>query len=136
MNGFRLELHGATERRAFEAVESFIGEDASGSFGILPGHERLVTALVFGLASFRPAGGDWQYLATTGGTLYFADGALRIATRRFLVEPDYAAVSAALERQLATEEAELRRVRDSLHRLEEGMYRRLERLQRPREGGR
>lgn len=135
MNGFRLELHGATERRVFDAVESFVGEDASGSFGILPGHERFVTALIFGLASFRPAGSDWQYLATAGGTLYFAGGALYIATRRFLVEPGYAAVSAALARQLAAEEAELHRVRDSLHRLEEGMYRRLERLQRGREGG-
>ncbi|HYW03690.1 MAG TPA: F0F1 ATP synthase subunit epsilon [Gammaproteobacteria bacterium] len=134
MSGFRLELNGATERRVFEDVESFVGEDGSGSFGVLPGHERLITPLVFGLASFRPSAGDWQYLATTGGTLYFADGVLRIATRRFLVEPDYAAVSAALERQLAAEEAEMHRVRDSLHRLEEGMYRRLEWLQRGREG--
>ncbi len=134
MTGFRLELHGATGQHRVEAVESFVGEDPTGSFGILAGHERFVTALVFGLASFRPAGGPWHYVATSGGTAYFADGVLRVATRRFLVDRDFDAVSAALARQLASEEAELRRVRDSLHRLEEGMYRRLERLQRGREG--
>ena len=50
MSGFTLHLFAAERHERIEAVMSFVGEDASGSFGILPQHDRFMTALTFGVA--------------------------------------------------------------------------------------
>ena len=38
----------------------FVGEDTSGSFGILADHSRMMTTLVVGLARFRIGDTNWQ----------------------------------------------------------------------------
>ena len=53
MSGLELHLESATSRDCIEQVTSFVAEDASGSFGILPGHERMVTVVEFGMSRFR-----------------------------------------------------------------------------------
>ena len=50
MNTFVLHLQSATQNERIEKVESFVGRDASGSFGILAGHAPFMTSLVFGMA--------------------------------------------------------------------------------------
>lgn len=45
---------------------SFVGADRSGAFGLLAGHERMVTALLFGLGRFHATECVWQYLALQG----------------------------------------------------------------------
>lgn len=134
MTEMRLTLASAAAIRQIESVVSFVAEDASGQFGLLPGHVRLITPLAFGMARYRVAGGDWEYLATTGGVLD-ADGAeIRVATRRFLIDSDYAAISAALEAELAEESEAIRALHESLQRIEEGVVRRLWELRRSRAG--
>lgn len=125
MTAFTLTLLDATQTQRIEGVTSFVGEDASGSFGILPGHARLMTVLVFGLARFRTTAGDWRYLALPGALLSFSDDELSIGTRRFLIDDDYARISAALQQQLLTEEQTLDDIRTSLHRMEEQLFRRM-----------
>lgn len=119
-----MHLQSATQYERVDGVESFIGEDASGKFGILPGHARFMTALVFGLARFRTAAG-WQYLALPGGLLYFAGGELTINTRRFLLDVDYTRISRLLSEQLLAEEETLHRIKESVHRMEQEMLRRI-----------
>jgi F-type H+-transporting ATPase subunit epsilon len=130
MSGFVLHLQGATQYERVEGVRSFVGEDASGAFGILPGHARFMTSLLFGLARFRTGERAWQFLALPGALLYFSDNALYLCTRRYLCDPDYARISAALEQQLLAEEQDLRGMKDSLRRMEEGMLRRLWQMRR------
>jgi len=130
MSGFVLHLQGATQYERVEGVRSFVGEDASGAFGILPGHARFMTSLLFGLARFRTGEGAWQFLALPGALLYFSDNALYLCVRRYLRDPDYARISAALEQQLLAEEQDLRGMKDSLRRMEEGMLRRLWQMRR------
>jgi F-type H+-transporting ATPase subunit epsilon len=130
MSGFVLHLQGATQYERVEGVRSFVGEDASGAFGILPGHARFMTSLLFGLARYRTGEGAWQFLALPGALLYFSDNALHLCTRRYLRDPDYARISAALEQQLLAEEQDLRGMKDSLRRMEEGMLRRLWQMRR------
>lgn len=125
MNGFSLTLHDATHSESFEGVSAFVGEDASGSFGIRAGHARLMASLVFGLARFRFDGSDWRYLALPGALLYFMDNRLIITSRRYLIDDDYQRISAALGEQLLSEEDTLRVMKNSLHRMEEEMLRRL-----------
>jgi len=125
MKTFRLTLSDAIHRETFEEVISFVGEDASGSFGLLAGHARLMTALLFGLARFRRADGHWRYLAFPGALLYFVNDELSISTRRYLLDDDYGRISAALQEQLLAEEEGLRTMKESLHRMEEELLRRM-----------
>jgi F-type H+-transporting ATPase subunit epsilon len=125
MRTFRMTLCDSTRRESFEEVVSFVGEDASGSFGILAGHARLMTTLLFGLARFRRADGAWRYLAFPGALLYFVNDELSLSTRRYLLDDDYERISTALQEQLLAEEEELHVMKESLHRMEEELLRRL-----------
>ena len=125
MRTFRLMLCDATRRESFDDVVSFVGEDATGSFGILAGHARLMTSLLFGLARFRRADGAWHYLAFPGALLYFVNDELSIGTRRYLLDDDYERISVALQEQLLAEEEGLRVIKESLHRMEEELLRRM-----------
>lgn len=125
-----MHLMSADGYRRVEGVQSFVGEDESGAFGLLPRHERFMTPLRFGLGRFRGGDGPWQYLATVGGIAYFAGGELSVSTRRFLVNPDYAAISAALDAELAEEQKQSQELRESLRHIEETMLRRLWQLRR------
>ena len=125
MNTFTLILRDATRSERIEGVTSFVGEDASGSFGILAGHARTMTTLVFGMARFRCADTGWRYLALPGAVLYFVDNELMISTRRYLMDRDYEQISAALQKQLLAEEEQLRTTKESLHRMDEEVLRRM-----------
>lgn len=125
MNGFELEVCGAAQTLQLSGVRSFIGEDASGSFGLQADHARFMTVLEFGLARFRTADADWQYLALPGALLYFAQGRLWIGTRRFLLDSDYTHISRLLREQLREEERALSDTKASLRRMEEELLRRL-----------
>lgn len=125
MNTFTLQVYGATRGLRLEDVCSFVGEDASGSFGLQAGHARFMTCLSFGLSRFRQAGGVWQYLAMPGAVLYFAGNRLQLSTRKFLVHEDYGQVVEQLHSELLAEEESLRDLRASLKRLEEEILKRI-----------
>jgi F-type H+-transporting ATPase subunit epsilon len=125
LSTFTLHLCGAGLYERVEDVTAFVGADASGSFGVLPGHAPLVTCLRFGLARYRRAGAGWRHLAVPGAVVRFADGALHLAARRYLEDDDPARLAAALEDVLLKEEAELHEVREALKHMEEAMLRRL-----------
>jgi F-type H+-transporting ATPase subunit epsilon len=130
MSGFTLQLYDSRQSETIDGVSSFVAEDASGSFGILPDHARLMTNLVFGLARFRleqSAGGEgaWHYLAMPGAVLYFADNTLTLATRHYLIDEDYDRISHRLANELLNEEEELHDLRESLKRMEEAMLKRI-----------
>ena len=125
MNSFTLRLHDAIRSEEIKEVTSFVGEDKSGSFGILAGHARLITSLIIGLARFRVGDGDWQYLALPGAVLYFHDNVLILSTRRYLLDDDYMRISQALQQQLIAEEEQLHSMKESLHRMEEEVLKRL-----------
>lgn len=125
MKSFTLQLQDATQIETIEGVTSFVGEDASGSFGILADHARLMTLLVIGLARFRVGEDDWQYLAITGAVLYFHNNLLTLSTRHYLLDNDYMRISQALQHQLLREEEKLHTIKESLHRMEEEALKRL-----------
>ncbi|MBI1395984.1 MAG: F0F1 ATP synthase subunit epsilon [Betaproteobacteria bacterium] len=130
MNTFRMRVQAGIAQTVVENVASFIGEDASGQFGILPGREPLVTVLEPGLARFRTPDAPWRYVAISAATLRFDGRDLDIATRRFLLGDDYRALSEALERQAAAEESHRTRLRSNLRQLERAMFERLWNLER------
>jgi len=125
MNTFTLALHDSAQVQEFADVYSFVGEDASGSFGLLAGHARFMTNLSFGLARFRLQEGAWQYVAMPGAALYFHANRLWIGTRRFVLDDDYVRISRLLREQLLAEEQALQQTRSSLRRMEEELLRKL-----------
>lgn len=130
MSPFVLNLFDATHEQRITGVTSFVGEDASGCFGIQPNHARFMTTLVFGLARFRLGTQDWQFLALPGAVLYFNNNELTISTRHFLIDTDLERISVLLDRQLIAEEDNLRATRESLHRMEQAMLERMLTLKR------
>ena len=125
MRAFTLRLQDATRSEQISGVTSFVGEDDSGSFGILPGHARMMTSLIMGLARFRIGDDTWKYLAVPGAVLYFHDEELTLSTRRYLVDDDYMRISQALQQQLLAEEETLHTIKRSLRQMEEEALKRL-----------
>jgi F-type H+-transporting ATPase subunit epsilon len=130
MSTFTLHLQSARESERIEAVESFVGEDASGSFGLKARHERFMTVAVFGLARYRRESQAWQYLALPGALVYFVDNRLFVSTRRYIRDSDYALISQALTEQLLKEEEALAGLKQSVRGMEETLLRRLLDLER------
>ena len=135
MSDLCLLLESPARCERIEHVASFVGEDGSGSFGILPGHEALLTVLEFGLSRFRRANEPWQYLAAPGAVVLLQDGDLHFATRRYLLGDDFETIHAALQEQIRVEEQSLRAIKTSLHGLEQEMLRRLWEIGRRKGGG-
>lgn len=125
MKYFTLRLEDAATSQEIAQVSSFVGQDRSGSFGILPGHARMMASLVTGLARFRVNAGEFTYLATPGALLYFNADLLRVTTRHYFLDSDYMRIIQTLEQQLAEEEKVLQSTKRSLHRMEEEVLKRL-----------
>jgi F-type H+-transporting ATPase subunit epsilon len=130
MKSFVLHLQDATHYERIDQVTSFVGQDDSGLFGILADHARMMTVLAFGLARYRTADDRWHFLAVPRGLLYCVDNNLYLSARRYIHDDEYVRISQALEEQLVTQETALRTIKDSLHRLEEEMFKRLWRMGR------
>ena len=70
-------------------VVSVRAEDASGGFGILPGHADFLTALDASVVSWRHRDGRQGHCAVRRGVLTVRDGAgVSVATREAVVDAD------------------------------------------------
>jgi F-type H+-transporting ATPase subunit epsilon len=77
-----------------EDAESLRAEDASGAFGILPGHAPFLTALAISIVSWRRAGTE-RFCALRGGVLTVGTGSvIDIATREAVLGVDLATLDA------------------------------------------
>jgi len=133
MSGFTVHLQGATQYEQLENVISFVGEDASGSFGLMQGHTRFVTTLVFGLARIRYEDKRWDYLALPGAVASFDQDQLTLCARRYLRGDDYTQISQSLREELVQEEQLLVEFKHSLEQMERAMMLRLWRIGRGEE---
>jgi F-type H+-transporting ATPase subunit epsilon len=118
MSDFTMIVRASTGSQTFRNVNSFVGEDASGSFGIMAGHARAMTYLPAGLARFRTRDDHLHYVAVPGALLYFNREELMLTARRYLIGDDYASISDELEKQLLLEDQALQAIRRSLREME------------------
>lgn len=125
MRTFTLVLLDSTHSEEIPNLTSFVGEDSSGSFGILARHRHMMTLLPAGLARLRIGEQDWKYLALPGALLSFKDNTLTLSTRRYLLDDDYTRINQALNEQLLAEEQKLAGIKRSLHHMEESVMRKL-----------
>jgi F-type H+-transporting ATPase subunit epsilon len=62
-------------------VLAFQAADATGQFGLLPGHENFLTVLVPCVARYRTEDGREAYAAVDGGVLLVEEGHVSVVTR-------------------------------------------------------
>lgn len=90
-------------------VDAVRAEDASGSFGVLPGMADLLTVLPASVLRWRTAAGALRYCAVGGGVLTVSGGRLvTVACRQGRVGDDLGRLVADVER-MREEEAEAAR---------------------------
>lgn len=130
MRTLRFELETPLGGEILEDVVSFVGSDASGSFGVLPDAERRVTILAQGLAQVQRTDGSTRYLALPGGVLDLRDNVLRVATSSYAASNERSEIVGALESLWHGREERIREVKESLRRLEEGVLQRMAELER------
>jgi len=112
---------------AADDVAALRAEDASGWFGLRPGHADLVAVLVPSVISWR--GGDEveHYVAVRGGVLTVADGErIDVATRQAVAGNDYDTLDAALASAVEAAHEEESRARTEAIGLEATAVRALE----------
>lgn len=77
-----------------EDIDSLRAEDASGSFGVLPGHAPFLTALAISIVSWRRDQTE-GFCAVRGGVMTISHGAaIDIATREAVAGEDLATLDA------------------------------------------
>ncbi|MDD2706360.1 MAG: F0F1 ATP synthase subunit epsilon [Acidocella sp.] len=73
------------------SILSLRAEDASGGFGILPGHAEFLTSLAISVVSWKRVDGGECYCAVRGGILTVTGGQeIGIATRQGVLGEDFA----------------------------------------------
>ena len=130
MKTFTLLIQDATHAEKIDGLSSFVGEDKSGSFGILADHARFMTTLLMGLARYRLGNKPWQYLAQPGAVLYFKNNLLTISTRHYFRHENYMHISNDLQQKLLAEEEELHAVKHSLQHMEKEVLKHMWELHR------
>jgi alternate F1F0 ATPase F1 subunit epsilon len=106
-------------------LQSFVAEDDSGSFCILPNHDYFMTMLSFGMATLRDTQGHTSYLALPGGFLHFRHNQMVIHTRRYWIDDDYAVMADTLRTHTNNARETLHKNKSNLSRIEESMMRRM-----------
>ena len=113
-------------------VRSLQAEDASGHFGILPGHAPFLTSLALSIVRFERANGSQAYCAVRRGALTVsASGELLIATREAVLGTDLARLGRDVLARMVAELDLERTERAEAMRLELGAIRQL--IQRMRD---
>ncbi len=120
-----------------EDVLSVRAEDASGSFGVLPGHADFLTRLMVSVVSWRGAEGRQGYCAVRGGVFSVAGGReVAIATREAVAGDDLATLDQTVLARFHEESEREKSERVDTTRLHLAAIRQIMRLLRPeRRGG-
>jgi F-type H+-transporting ATPase subunit epsilon len=131
--GMTLQLLDGERRVQVDDVDSLVAADASGQFGLRPGHEALVTVLEPGLWRYRQAGRDaWTFGACAGGLLSCRPERgrteVRIVSRRLLLDAEPEALQRQLDALREREGSLLISVRQNRQQLELALYRRMQEL--------
>jgi F-type H+-transporting ATPase subunit epsilon len=132
-DGLHLELSSLGEVVLdLTGVRSLRAEDASGSFGLWPGHEDFLTVLVLGVMSWKPADGTWHHAALRGGVLTMHGGChVQVASREVVLGDDLDRLAHTVLAQMAdhqlAEDAARREARELEVRALSGLVRQLRR---------
>lgn len=107
-------------------VASIRAEDASGGFGIQPGHADFLTVLGASVLRWRRHDGDWSYCALKGGVLRVTDGnRVEVACRMAVPGDDLPRLEALIRQKANDADDQSKRSRGEQTRLHAAAIRRL-----------
>jgi F-type H+-transporting ATPase subunit epsilon len=106
-------------------------EDESGSFGIMPRHADLVTALTTSVVTWRVHDGRERHCAVRGGVLTVAGGDVAIATREAVPGDDLETLEHDVLERFRRAVDEAARARVETERLRAAAIRAIQRYLRP-----
>lgn len=129
----RVEIYDDLGHATLDPVRHFVAEDATGWFGLLPGHQRFMTALTVGLARLQNEAGEWEYLAFPGALLDIENDVITVLTRRFWRHHQLDEINQMLNQALQQEAQNNAQLRRNLADIEENMLRRIQQLQKQQE---
>lgn len=117
---------------ARDDIRSLRAADASGDFGILPGHADLLTVLPASVVRFRGADGGWTFCAVRGGVMTVSGGSrVAIACRQASLSADLDALAESVAADRAADTDADRRARVEELRLHARAVRQMLRYLRP-----
>lgn len=127
-----LLLDGKTSVR-IGGLASIVAQDATGQFGLLPGHSVLLTLLEPGLFRFRrPDQVSWTFGACVGGMLHAfrQDGQTEVlvVSRRFLLDAEPEALQIRLDEIRQSEQTLRQRSHESRAQLDIAFRKRMQQL--------
>ena len=94
-------------------VEKVVGESPGGSFGILPKHIDMATALAPGILSYESEQGKEAFLALNGGILVKQGDQVAIATR-MAISGELGALRGAVEKMIEEVDEKERKTRSAV----------------------
>jgi F-type H+-transporting ATPase subunit epsilon len=104
--------------------------DASGSFGLLPGHEAFVTVLAPGVLSYRTPEGRDRFVAVDGGMLLVEDEHVWVTTHDAVAADQLEDLTDTTAAMLTRRSAEERVARAAFSELETSLRRELSHMAR------
>ena len=104
-------------------IKKIVGESPCGSFGLLPRHIDLVTALVPGILRFLPASGTEEFIAVKGGILVKQQDQVFIATQ-MAVRGELGLLKETVDQFVHEVDEREKQIRTAVTRLEAGFIRR------------
>ena len=120
----RLRLTTPTRVVVDRDVSYVQSEDASGRFGILPGHEPFLTAVIPSVLVYRYDEQE-SYAAVRHGVLRVAEDAVQVAVRDAVVSRDLAGLQEEIRRAREQTGGRGYRARRSLYQMQLAAWRRL-----------
>jgi F-type H+-transporting ATPase subunit epsilon len=106
--------------------------DASGSFGLLPGHQAFCTVLVPCVLSYRHQDGRTAFAAVDGGVLLLDDGRVSVVTQDAVLAERLDEVADAAAAMLAARQGQERAAREAFTALMTTLIRSIPELERRR----
>ena len=108
-------------------VRSVRAQDATGSFGLWPGHEDLLAVLSVGILSWRDTQDAWHYCAVRSGVLTLRRGCdLQIASREAVLGDDPAQLESTVLDKLRRRQQTEDDARRESHQIEVQLLRQLQ----------
>jgi len=125
----RLKVFLPTEVLLDQPVGKVIAEARNGSFGILPRHIGIVTALVPSVLVYLDAEGSERFLGIDEGTLVKCADEVLVSTRNAVLGEDLQTLRDVVRKKFLELDDRERSARSALARLEAGVVRRFVELQ-------
>ena len=129
MNTFNCSIHCPSYSLKIDDVISFVGSDASGSFGIMAHRLPLVTILTFGIATLKKIDKSIEYLGLSGGVLSFKDNTLTIISLFAIKSRKLDKLANTLNDAVKGDEERSKKIRGYIQKLDEEIMKRIKEME-------